>query len=400
MPTRPYHRVLVLVLDSVGVGALPDASRFGDEGTDTLGHIARAAGGLDLPHLGALGLGNITPVQGVPPADRPRGAHGRLTQRSPGKDTTSGHWELMGLVLQEPFPLFPDGFPEAIIREFCAAAGVKAVLGNRPASGTAILEKLGPEHQRTGFPIVYTSGDSVFQIAAHTRVLPLERLYSMCKVARTLMDRLGVGRVIARPFEGEAGSYRRTYDRHDYSMKPPGATALDRVRAAGLDVVGIGKIHDIFAGQGLTRSRSTRGNADGMKVTAEVLDEVEDGLVFVNLIDFDSLYGHRRDPAGYARCLEAFDAGLPDILDRLRTGDLCILTADHGNDPTHLRTTDHTREYVPVLVFDPARGRGFDLGTRDTFADVGATVCSALGAALPAAGRSLLEGMDDSRKDA
>jgi len=400
MSTRPYHRVLVLVLDSVGVGALPDASRFGDEGTDTLGHTARAAGGLELPHLGALGLGNIAPVQGVPPADSPRAAHGRLAQRSPGKDTTSGHWELMGLVLQEPFPLFPDGFPEAVIREFCAAAGVEAVLGNRPASGTAILDELGPEHQRTGIPIVYTSGDSVFQIAAHTRVIPLERLYAMCKAARALMDRLGGGRGIARPFEGETGSYRRTYDRHDYSMKPPGATALDLVKAAGMDVVGVGKIHDIFAGQGLTRSCPSRGNADGMMVTAEVLEEVSEGLVFANLIDFDSLFGHRRDPAGYARCLEAFDAALPAVLDRLGSGDLCILTADHGNDPTHLRTTDHTREYVPVLIFDPARTRGAQLGTRDTFADVGATVCAALGAAPTAAGKSLLYAMNDDRENA
>jgi len=391
MCTRLFHRILVVVLDSVGVGALPDASRFGDDGAHTLGHTAEAVGGLHLPHLGALGLGNITPVMGVPARSHPCAAHGRMAHLSPGKDTTTGHWELMGVVLEKPFTLFPGGFPESVIQDFCAAAGVDAVLGNKPASGTAIIEELGEEHRQTGHPIVYTSGDSVFQIAAHTGVVPLERLYEWCKKARNLMDALHVGRVIARPFEGEAGSYRRTYDRHDYSMEPPMATALDLVKDTGLEVTGIGKIGDIFSGRGLTRSRPTRGNADGVKVIKEVLDERGEGLLLANLIDFDSQYGHRRDAEGYARCLEAFDAELPAILDRLRPGDLCILTADHGNDPTHSLSTDHTREYVPVLVFDPTQDSGPDLGTRITAADVGATVCAALGAGMPGSGTSLVE---------
>jgi phosphopentomutase len=397
MPERPYRRVLVLVLDSVGCGALPDAAAFGDEGTNTLRHTAEAVGGLALPHLAGLGLGRITPVPGVDPVDPPRAAFGRLAERSPGKDTTTGHWELMGVVLEDPFPVFPEGFPAAMIRAFCEAVGVDGVLGNRPASGTVIIEELGPEHERTGRPIVYTSADSVFQIAAHTDVIRLERLYALCETARRLLDPAGVGRVIARPFEGKPGHYRRTYDRRDYSLAPPAETVLDRVRAAGLPVVGVGKIHDIFAGTGLTESRSTRGNADALRVTARALEEIREGLILVNLIDFDSLYGHRRDPAGYARCLEEFDAGLPALLDRLESGDLCILTADHGNDPTHAASTDHTREYVPVLVRDPARSEGVDLGTRETFADVGATVAEALGQALPAAGTSMLGAMRGER---
>jgi len=398
MPERPYRRVIVLVIDSVGAGAMPDAARFGDEGADTLGHTAAAVGGLTLPRLQALGLGNIIPVAGVPPARRPRAAHGRLAERSAGKDTTTGHWELMGLVRPASFPLFPDGFPEDLIRAFAAAAGVDGVLGNKPASGTVIIEALGREHERTGRPIVYTSGDSVFQIAAHTRVIPLERLYAMCHAARRLLDPIGVGRVIARPFEGEPGRYRRTYDRRDYSLAPPEDTVLDRVKAAGLPVVGVGKIHDIFAGRGLTDSRPTRGNPDGMRVTGEVLGAVTEGFVFVNLIDFDSSYGHRRDPEGYARCLEEFDAALPALLDRCRTGDLLIITADHGNDPTHTASTDHTREYVPVLVFDPSDPRGVDLGTRESFADVGATVCAALGVTAPAHGVSIIDRILEKRE--
>jgi phosphopentomutase len=398
MPEPPYRRVIVLVIDSVGAGALPDAVRFGDEGTSTLGHTAASVGGLALPHLQSLGLGNIIEIAGVDPAPRPRAAWGRLAERSAGKDTTTGHWELMGLVLTAPFPLFPDGFPEDVIRAFAAEAGVDGVLGNRPASGTVIIEELGPEHERTGRPIVYTSGDSVFQVAAHTRVIPLERLYTMCRAARRLLDPIGVGRVIARPFEGEPGRYRRTYDRRDYSLAPPEDTVLDRVKAAGLPVVGVGKIHDIFAGRGLTDSRPTRGNLDGMRVTGEVLDTVTEGFVLVNLIDFDSSYGHRRDPEGYARCLEEFDAALPPLLDRGRTGDLLIITADHGNDPTHAASTDHTREFVPVLVLDPSDPRGVDLGIRDTFADVGATVCAALGVPAPAHGVSLLDGILEKRE--
>jgi phosphopentomutase len=379
------RRVLLLVADSAGCGALPDARDYGDEGSDTIGNVSRAVGGLSLPVLGSLGLGHLTAIAGVPPAASPRGFHGKLAERSQGKDTITGHWEMMGVVLQEGLRTFPRGFPPQLIQAFREATGVAGVLGNEVASGTEILARLGPEHQRTGWPIVYTSADSVFQIAAHTEVVPLETLYAWCAAARRLLDPWRVARVIARPFTGPPGGYVRTYDRKDYAIAIPGPTVLDRLTAAGLPVIGVGKIPDIFGGQGISEGLHTEGNADGLEKTAAVLDREAQGLVFVNLVDFDMLYGHRNDPAGYARALEALDAALPRLLGRLGPDDLCLITADHGCDPT-TPSTDHSREYVPLLVHAPGRGGG-SLGVRDSFADVGATVAEWLGVAAPA-GRS------------
>ncbi|MCC6747627.1 MAG: phosphopentomutase [Deltaproteobacteria bacterium] len=376
------QRVLLIVLDSCGCGRAADADRYGDAGADTIGHTARAVGGLKVPHLGALGLGNLTRAEGVSSADAPRAAYGRLAEASAGKDTTTGHWELAGLVTTEPFRTFPDGFSEELIAAFAEETG-RGVLGNVPASGTAILDELGEEHLRTGSWIVYTSADSVFQIAAHEEKVPLEELYAACRVARRLCDPLKVGRVIARPFVGSPGAFKRTYNRHDFGMPPPEPTLLDRLHAAGVPVVGVGKIGDIFSGQGLSESIHTEGNADGLVKTRDRFARLDRGLVFVNLIDFDSLYGHRRDATGFARCLEEFDAFLPELLPLVGQDDLLILTADHGNDPTHAGT-DHTREHVPLLAYGPARAAGRNLGVRTSFCDVGATIAEALGlAALP-----------------
>jgi phosphopentomutase len=388
------RRVFVVVLDSLGVGALPDAAAFGDEGTHTLDHTARAAGPLVVPQMEGLGLGNVAGVSGVPEAARPEGCFGRMRERSPGKDTSTGHWEMMGLVLERQFPTFSDGFPREVVGEVVRRAGLPGVLGNVPASGTVILEQLGEESVASGKPIVYTSADSVFQVAAHEGSFGLERLYEVCRVAREVLDPLGVGRVIARPFvEAEAGSgprWRRTYNRRDWSLEPFGPTALDRLMAAGVPTRGVGKIEDIFAGRGVSEAIHTEGDRDGMRVTLELARTRSRGLVFVNLVDFDMLYGHRRDPDGYARNLEAFDRELGELRGALREGDLVILTADHGNDPTFTRTTDHTREHVPVLAFGPALAQGVDLGTRESFADVGATVEEAFGLQPKGAGRSFL----------
>jgi len=379
------RRALLLVADSAGCGALPDARDYGDEGSDTIGNVSRAVGGLALPVMGSLGLGHLTAIAGVPPEPRPRGFHGKLAERSQGKDTITGHWEMMGVVLQEGLRTFPGGFPPELIRAFVEATGVEGVLGNEVASGTEIVARLGGEHQRTGWPIVYTSADSVFQIAAHEAVVPLERLYAWCEAARRLLDPWRVARVIARPFVGAPGAYLRTYHRKDYAIAIPGPTVLDRLAAAGQPVVGVGKIPDIFSGQGISEGIHTEGNADGLERTAAVLDRVDRGLVFVNLVDFDMLYGHRNDPAGYARALEALDAALPRLLGRLGPDDLFLLTADHGCDPT-TPSTDHSREYVPLLAHVPGRGGG-SLGVRGSMADVGATVAEWLGVAAPA-GRS------------
>lgn len=383
LPAVNYRRAFCLVLDSLGVGALPDAARFGDAGAHTLAHIADAVGGLDLPVLASLGLGKLGAVRGLAAPEVPRAAYGRCAEVSAGKDTSSGHWEMMGQPVARAFATFPQGFPPEIVEAFCCAAGVPAVLGNLAASGTEILERLGPEHERTGLPIVYTSADSVFQIAAHLDRVPLERLYSWCEAARRILDRHRVGRVIARPFRGSAGAYQRTYDRRDYSMPPPGPTWLDRLQEAGITTLGVGKIEDIFAGQGLTRSFHTEGNRDGMAVTVGLASELEQGFVFVNLVDFDMLYGHRRDAPGYARALREFDADLEVLLRALRPDDLLLLTADHGNDPLH-GGTDHTREYVPLLATDGRSSLRGDLGIRSSFADVGATVGAAFG--VPARG--------------
>lgn len=367
-------RVVLVVIDSLGVGALPDAGSFGDAGAHTLDHVAAAAGPLEVSWLAALGLGNVPGVHGVPPAARPRGSYGRLAERSPGKDTPTGHWELMGCVLDAPFPVFPDGFPSELIDELVARGGLPGVLGNVPASGTQILESLGDESVASGRPIVYTSADSVLQIAAHEVGFGLERLYRLCELARELTRPLGLGRVIARPFvDAEAGSFARTYNRRDWSLEPPRQTVLDRLYAAGVPTLGIGKIGDIFAGRGLSRTLHSEGDRDAMRLTLEAARTLERGLVFTNLVDFDSLYGHRRDPHGYARNLEALDGDLAALEPLLREDDLLILTADHGNDPTW-KGTDHTREHVPLLVWSPGQSEGRELGTCDTFAEVGRRV--------------------------
>ena len=385
------RRVFLIVLDSLGVGSLPDAAEFGDAGTHTLDHLIEAAGGIDVPRLAALGLGNIEGVSGVPRAPVPEGAFGRCAERSPGKDTSTGHWEMMGVVLEQQFPVYPRGFPAELLDQLVARTEVPGVLCNEPASGTEVIERLGQEHVRSGKPIVYTSADSVLQVAAHEQHFGLERLYSFCVVARELTEPLGLGRVIARPFVGEAGGYTRTYNRKDYSLEPFAPTVLDRLKEAGVPVVSVGKIEDIFAGRGVTRGVHTEGNVDGMRVVRELAHELDQGLVFVNLVDFDMLYGHRRDPAGYRRALEQFDADYARLEQRLRPDDLVILTADHGNDPTFRATTDHTREYVPVLAAGPGVRAGVDLGTRESFADIGATVEEALGGDAPGPGRSFLK---------
>jgi len=383
---RTIDRVIVIVLDSVGVGALPDAQEYGDAGSDTLGHTAAAVNGLRLANLCKLGLGNLHPIRGVDPVEHPEASWGKMAEMAKGKDTITGHWELMGLVIEEPFALFPNGFSEEVLREFRAAAGVSGILGNKTASGTAIIEELGAEHLKTGSPIVYTSADSVFQIAAHEDIIPLPRLYRMCEAARRIGDRLRIGRIIARPFIGSPGSFKRTYNRRDYPMLPTADTVLDRLNARGLPVVGIGKIDNIFAGRGLSKKVHTEGNRDGVEQLLAELAATPRGLIFANLIDFDMLYGHRNDAAGYAMALEEFDHSLALILCNLGEKDCLIITADHGCDPT-TPGSDHTREYVPLLVYaQPLAPR--PLGIRRTFADVGATILDIFGVDEPLAGES------------
>ena len=379
--------VVLIVLDSAGVGGAPDAAAFGDEGSATLPNIAAAVGGLALPHLERLGLGRVAAIEGVDPEGEPEGAFGLMTESSPGKDTTTGHWEISGVVLERPFPLYPDGFPPEVMDPFEAAIGTES-LGNVAASGTEIIERLGEEHIRTGKPIVYTSGDSVFQVAAHIDVIPLERLYEICKIARGILrGPHEVGRVIARPFRGEPGAFERTPDRHDYSVLPPSETVLDEIAGAGLEVRGVGKIWDIFGGRGVTRSRPTRSNDDGVTAIIDQLRVIERGLAFANLVDFDQAYGHRNDPTGYAAALEQFDQRLPEILDAMSPDDVLIITADHGNDPT-TPSTDHSRERVPLLCAGAQVKPGAGLGVRDSFTDCGATVAELLGVATTTPGRS------------
>ncbi len=371
------RRFVILVADSAGCGALPDAAEYGDEGSNTIGNTSRAVGGLSLPVLGRMGLGNVTPIAGVPPDPAPAGFFGRMAERSRGKDTITGHWEMMGIVLREGLALFPDGFPPEIVGAFVKETGVPGVLANRAASGTVIIQELGEEHQRTGKPIVYTSADSVFQIAAHEETVPLDELYRWCRIARRILDPWRVARVIARPFVGTPGKYVRTYHRKDFSIATPGPTVLERLVEAKVPVVGVGKIPDIFDRKGITEELHTEGNADGLARTEALLDRVDHGLVFVNLVDFDMLYGHRNDAPGYARALEALDRALPRILSKLRPGEVCALTADHGCDPT-TPSTDHSREYVPLVVHAAGRGGGA-LGTRGSFADLGASVAEFFG---------------------
>jgi phosphopentomutase len=376
-------RAVVVVLDSVGAGALPDAAEYGDEGSNTLSNTSRAVGGLSMPNLGAMGLGNITDILGVPPTASPTASWGRNAERSAGKDTTTGHWEMMGLVLVRPLPMYPDGFPDEVIDEFIAKTGVPGVLGNYAASGTVIIQELGDEHVATGKPIVYTSADSVFQVAAHEEAFGLDRLYEVCEIARAMLtgDHC-VGRVIARPFVGpdDRGRYVRTHRRKDYALKPFEPTALDLLQAEDIAVFGVGKIGDIFAWQGVTSSPHVTDNMDGFtKVIAEV-SRPEQGLVFANLVDFDMLWGHRNDAEAYAAGLEAVDARMPELLDAMMEGDLLIITADHGCDPT-MPGTDHSREHTPLIAKVKGVDAGVDLGTRSTFGDVGETVLDFYGLA-------------------
>ena len=375
--TALVPRVLVIVCDSWGVGDAPDAAAYDDEGSDTLANTAKAVGGLRAPNLEALGLGMLTAIDGVPPHAEPGTAHGRATERSAGKDTTTGHWEMMGIRLDEPFPLYPEGFPDEVVEPFQVAIGRK-ILGNVPASGTEIIARMGEEHLRTGRPIVYTSGDSVFQIACHKSVVNLATLYEWSREARRLLTgRHNVGRVIARPFEGEAGAFVRSPERRDFSVPPPGPTVLDRLQESGVLVYGVGKIQDIFSGQGITQGRYSDSNDHGVDLAVEFLRRPGRSFVFTNLVDFDSKYGHRNDPQGYAACIEAFDRRLPDLLGAL-DGGVMLLTGDHGCDPT-TPPTDHSRERTPLLGAGLAGGP-HAIGTRASFADLGQTVAALLGA--------------------
>lgn len=360
------------MLDSLGIGELPDAKEYGDEGSNTLGHISYAVD-LGLPNLEKMGLGLLGDFRGIRRASKPYASYGIMSERSKGKDTTTGHWEMMGIILEEPFPTYPKGFPGDIIDSFRKAIGAD-ILGNIPASGTEIIKILGEEHLKTGKPIIYTSADSVFQIAAHEEIIPLERLYEICKIARRiLVSPHAVSRVIARPFVGKPGSFMRTVNRRDFSVDPPKSALLDKMKEAGLEVVGIGKIEDLFAGHGITSSIHIRSNMDGVDQMINQIDNADTGIIFTNLVDFDTLYGHRNDPAGYARALAEFDKRLPEITAAMREEDLLIITADHGNDPT-TPSTDHSREYVPLLVYGKRVKAGVDLGTRKTFADIGQTI--------------------------
>lgn len=381
--TTHAPRAIVLVLDSVGVGALPDAADYGDAGSNTLGNISRAVGGLSMPHLGAMGLGNITDVVGVVPTGAPTASWGKNAQRSAGKDTTTGHWEMMGLVLKHAFPTYPDGFPRDVLDEFIGRTGVAGVLGNYAASGTAIIQDLGDEHVATGKPIVYTSADSVFQIACHEEVFGLDHLYEVSKIARKMLagDHC-VGRVIARPFTGpdEDGRYVRTHRRKDYAVKPFEPTALDLLQESGVPVFGVGKIGDIFDWQGITSSPHVTDNMDAFTRLVAEVSRHEQGFVFANLVDFDMLWGHRNDAEAYARGLETVDVRIPELLDAMVDGDLLMITADHGCDPT-TSSTDHSREYTPLIVKVKGVDRGVALGVRETFGDIGETVLDFYGLA-------------------
>src|SRR2546429_6790827 len=369
-------RAILVVLDGVGAGANPDAHAYGDDGASSLEHCAQAIGGLALPHLGGIGLGNITPIEGTPPTDQARGAYGRMIEAAAGKDSISGHWEMTGVVLQKPLPTYPHGFPAALVQAFERAIGRK-VIGNKVASGTEIIKELGEEHMRTGRPILYTSADSVFQVAAHQEVIPLEELYHMCQIARDMLTGdNAVGRVIARPFIGTPGYFKRTEHRRDFSLAPLGITLLDVLKESGKEVIGIGKIEDLFAGRGLTQRDHTETNRDGMAATLRWLERDFTGLLFVNLVEFDMLWGHRRDSQGYAQALRDVDAWFGQVQRVMQQDDAIFFTADHGVDPTY-RGTDHTREHVPLLAYGEQVRAGINLGVRSTFADLGQTLAQA-----------------------
>lgn len=372
--------IVCVILDGVGIGAAPDADAYGDSFANTLCNTAAAVGGLNLPNLRQLGLGNIAHIDGVEPVEQASGCFGAMREVSKGKDSTTGHWEISGIILEKDFPYYPNGFPKRIVDKFCSLTGYNAVLGNTPASGTAIIAELGDEHVRSGLPIVYTSADSVFQIAAHEEVIPLERLYDICRIARddvmTGID--AVGRVIARPFIGTHGAYTRTTNRRDFSLEPPATTMLDILHEHRIPTIGIGKIDDLFAGKSLKEKIHTKSNAEGIEQTIDWAKRTSVGFIFTNLVDFDALYGHRQDPKGMQQALEYFDAQLPRLIGALKGNDILILTADHGNDPTD-DSTDHSREYVPLLTYSPNGKRNVDVGIRSSFADLGKTVVEYFG---------------------
>ncbi|HEY0753634.1 MAG TPA: phosphopentomutase [Ktedonobacteraceae bacterium] len=381
-------RAILVVLDGVGAGENPDASAYGDEGASSLEHCARAIGGLELPNLGSIGLGNITPIQGTPPVKLARGAYGRMAEAAAGKDSTTGHWEMTGVVLRRPLPTYPHGFPPEVVQPFEQAIGRK-ILGNQVASGTEIIKELGAEHVRSGRPILYTSADSVFQVAAHQDVIPLDELYHICQIARQLLKsgEHAVGRVIARPFSGTPGHFTRTEQRRDFSLEPLGTTLLDALKDAGKDVIGLGKIADLFAGRGLTAREHTETNQQGMQATLDWLARDFSGLLFVNLVEFDMLWGHRRDSQGYASALREVDSWFAHLQLAMREHDALFFTADHGVDPTY-RGTDHTREHVPLLAYGTPILADVDLGVRPTYADLGQTLAEAFHVAPLAAGTS------------
>jgi len=389
MPNNnPFNRILLIVLDGAGIGAMPDAPEWGDAGSDTLGHILESRV-VRLPNLQRYGLGNVRPLANVPPLEKPEGSYGRCALKSNGKDTTTGHWEMAGIILEQAFPTYPNGFPQSILDRFVGEAGVPGVLGNFAASGTEIIKELGAEHVQSGKPIVYTSADSVFQIAAHEEIVPLKKLYEICETARRILDgEHKVGRVIARPFLGDSGNFYRTENRHDYAVPPPRANLLPALKDEDLDVVCIGKIASIYDSLGVTRDLTAKNNQQSIDQTISALEQDTRGLIFSNLVDFDMLYGHRRDTEGYARALEHFDSSLPHIEAAMRARDLMIITADHGNDPT-FAGTDHTREYAPLLVYGKTACPGVDLGTRASLADIGQTVAENFGLKLTA-GESFL----------
>lgn len=385
-----YKRIFLVVMDSVGIGEAKDAERFGDKGSNTLGHIAERMNGLHMPNMAKLGLSNIESVGGIEKADSPLAYYTKMQEASNGKDTMTGHWEIMGLNIKTPFKVFPDGFPNELLAELEEKTGRK-IIGNKPASGTEILDELGEEHMKTGALIVYTSADSVLQIAAHEDIVPIEEQYKICKIARelTLDEKYMVGRIIARPFVGEPGDFKRTANRHDYALKPFDRTVMNELKDSKFDVIAIGKISDIYDGEGVTESLRTVSNMDGMDKLVQTLDMDFTGLSFLNLVDFDALYGHRRDPIGYGKALEEYDARLPEVFEKLKDDDLLIITADHGNDPVQ-PGTDHTREYVPLLVYSPIMKGGKKLPIRETFADIGATVAENFQVKLPKYGKSFL----------
>jgi len=394
---KEFKRIFLVVLDSVGIGEAPDAATYNDLGANTLGNIAIHRGGLHLPNLERLGLGNIAPIKGVHEQSNPSAFYTKMEEASVGKDTMTGHWEIAGLRIEQPFQTFPQGFPHELIAELEKRTNRK-VIGNKPASGTVILDELGKEHMETGAIIVYTSADSVLQIAAHEDTVPLDELYQICEIARelTMNEEYLVGRVIARPFIGELGAFKRTANRHDYALKPFGKTVLDTLKEADFDVISLGKIVDIFDGEGITQAVRTVSNDDGVEKLVDTMQSDFTGLCFLNLVDFDALYGHRRNPDGYAEALEKFDQELPEVLSLLQDDDLLILTADHGNDPTH-HGTDHTREYVPLLVYHNAIEQGGAIPVRDTFSDIAASIAENFSVTAPAYGSSFLRQIKGNR---